>query len=294
MIIGIDLGTTNSCVAFVEGDQPVVIPNQEGSRTTPSTVAFTQDGELLVGQIAKRQAITNPENTVFAAKRLIGRKVDSEEVQAYLSRIPYQITRADNGDARVRLRDKDYSPAQLSSFILSTMREVAEAYVGEEITEAVITVPAYFNDLQRQATKDAGRIAGLDVLRIINEPTAAALAYGLNKAEMERVVVYDLGGGTFDISILELSDGVFEVRSTSGDTYLGGEDFDFCLIDHLINLFYEDHGIDLSQDKMVLQRLKEAAEKAKHELSSALETEINIPFITADSSGPKHLSMSII
>jgi molecular chaperone DnaK len=220
MIIGIDLGTTNSCVAFVEGDQPVVIPNQEGSRTTPSTVAFTQDGELLVGQIAKRQAITNPENTVFAAKRLIGRKVDSEEVQAYLSRIPYQITRADNGDARVRLRDKDYSPAQLSSFILSTMREVAEAYVGEEITEAVITVPAYFNDLQRQATKDAGRIAGLDVLRIINEPTAAVLAYGFNKVEMERVVVYDLGGGTFDISILELSDGVFEVRSTSGDTYL--------------------------------------------------------------------------
>ena len=293
MIIGIDLGTTNSCVAFVEGDQPVVIPNQEGSRTTPSTVAFTQDGELLVGQIAKRQAITNPENTVFAAKRLIGRKVDSEEVQAYLSRIPYQITRADNGDARVRLRDKDYSPAQLSSFILSKMREVAEAYVGEEITEAVITVPAYFNDLQRQATKDAGRIAGLEVLRIINEPTAAALAYGLNKAEMERIVVYDLGGGTFDVSILELSDGVFEVRSTSGDTYLGGEDFDFCLIDHLITLFYEEHGIDLSQDKMVLQRLKEAAEKAKHELSSALETEINIPFITADATGPKHLSMSI-
>ena len=293
MIIGIDLGTTNSCVAFIEGEQPVVIPNQEGSRTTPSMIAFTHDNELLVGQIAKRQAITNPENTVFATKRLIGRKMDSEEVQAYLSRLPYQITRADNGDAQVCLRGKDYSPAQLSSFILTKMREVAEAYTGEEITEAVITVPAYFNDLQRQATKDAGRIAGLDVLRIINEPTAAALAYGLNRESLERVAVYDLGGGTFDVSILELSDGVFEVRSTSGDTYLGGEDFDFCIIDHLLTLFYEDYGIDLSQDNMVLQRLKEAAEKAKHELSSTLETEINIPFIASDETGPKHLSTTL-
>jgi molecular chaperone DnaK len=293
MIIGIDLGTTNSCVAFVEGDAPVVIPNQEGSRTTPSTVAYTQEGELLVGQIAKRQAITNPENTVFATKRLIGRKVESPEIQSYISRLPYEITRADNGDTRVRMRGKDYSPAQLSSFILTKMKEVAESYIGEEILEAVITVPAYFNDLQRQATKDAGRIAGLDVLRILNEPTAAALAYGLNKQEAERVAVYDLGGGTFDISILELADGVFEVRSTSGDTYLGGEDFDFCIIDHLLTTFYEEHQIDLSSDNMVLQRLKEAAEKAKHELSSALETEVNIPFITADSSGPKHLSIRL-
>ena len=293
MIIGIDLGTTNSCVAFVEGDAPVVIPNQEGSRTTPSTVAYTQEGELLVGQIAKRQAITNPENTVFATKRLIGRKVDSPEIQSYISRLPYEITRADNGDTRVRMCGKDYSPAQLSSFILTKMKEVAESYIGEEILEAVITVPAYFNDLQRQATKDAGRIAGLDVLRILNEPTAAALAYGLNKQEAERVAVYDLGGGTFDISILELADGVFEVRSTSGDTYLGGEDFDFCIIDHLLTTFYEEHQIDLSSDNMVLQRLKEAAEKAKHELSSALETEVNIPFITADSSGPKHLSIRL-
>ena len=293
MIIGIDLGTTNSCVAFVEGDAPVVIPNQEGSRTTPSTVAYTQEGELLVGQIAKRQAITNPENTVFATKRLIGRKVDSTEIQSYISRLPYEITRADNGDTRVRMRGKDYSPAQLSSFILTKMKEVAESYIGEEILEAVITVPAYFNDLQRQATKDAGRIAGLDVLRILNEPTAAALAYGLNRQEAERVAVYDLGGGTFDISILELADGVFEVRSTSGDTYLGGEDFDFCIIDHLLTNFYEEHQIDLSSDNMVLQRLKEAAEKAKHELSSALETEVNIPFITADSSGPKHLSIRL-
>lgn len=293
MIIGIDLGTTNSCVAFVEGDQPVVIPNQEGSRTTPSMVAFTREGERLVGQIAKRQAITNPENTVFATKRLIGRKMESDEVQAYLSRLPFQITRADNGDAQVQLRGKDYSPAQLSSFILTKMKEIAEEYTGESITEAVITVPAYFNDLQRQATKDAGRIAGLDVLRIINEPTAAALAYGLNREELERVVVYDLGGGTFDVSILELSEGVFEVRSTSGDTYLGGEDFDFCIIDHLLTTFYEAHGIDLSQDNMVLQRLKEAAEKAKHELSSTLETEINIPFIASDANGPKHLSVPL-
>ena len=293
MIIGIDLGTTNSCVSFVEGDAPVVIPNQEGSRTTPSTVAYTQDGELLVGQIAKRQAITNPENTVFATKRLIGRKVDSEEVQSYISRLPYEIIPADNGDTRVRMRGKDYSPAQLSSFILSKMKEIAETYIGEEVVEAVITVPAYFNDLQRQATKDAGRIAGLDVLRILNEPTAAALAYGLNKQKNEKIAVYDLGGGTFDISILELSEGVFEVRSTSGDTYLGGEDFDFCIIDYLLNHFYEEHQIDLSTDNMVLQRLKEAAEKAKHELSSSLETEVNIPFITADAQGPKHLSVRL-
>ena len=293
MIIGIDLGTTNSCVSYIEGGTPAVIPNQEGSRTTPSIFAITEAQERLVGQIAKRQAITNPQNTVFASKRLIGRKVDSEEIQSYINRLPYDIVKAQNGDAWVRLQGQDYSPAQIASFILTKMKEIAEEYLGQSITEAVITVPAYFNDLQRQATKDAGRIAGLDVQRIINEPTAAALAYGLNRDNVGRVAVYGLGGGTFDISILELSDGVFEVRSTSGDTYLGGEDFDFCLIDHLLNSFYEEHQIDLSQDRVVLQRLKEAAEQAKHELSTALETEINIPFITADATGPKHLSVQL-
>ena len=293
MIIGIDLGTTNSCVAYIEGGAPVVIPNSEGSRTTPSVVAITQQGERLVGQIAKRQAITNPKNTVFASKRLIGRKMQSEEVQSYVGRLPYQIVAAGNGDAWVNIQGKAYSPAQVGSFVLKKMKDTAEEYLGHEVTEAVITVPAYFNDLQRQATKDAGQIAGLNVLRIINEPTAAALAYGLDRQRAELVAVYDLGGGTFDISILELSDGVFEVRSTSGDTYLGGEDFDFCIIDHLLSLFFEQTQIDLSRDSMALQRLKEAAEKAKHELSSALETEINIPFIAANAQGPQHLITSL-
>ncbi len=290
MIIGIDLGTTNSCVAYIEGREPIVIPNSEGSRTTPSIVAITESNERLVGQIAKRQAITNPENTVFATKRLIGRKFDSDEVKNYKDRLPYQIVPASNGDAYIKLRGVDYSPSQIASMVLLKMKQTAEEYLGQEITEAVITVPAYFNDLQRQATKDAGRIAGLDVLRIINEPTAAALAYGLDRAKAEKIAVYDLGGGTFDISILEISeDGVFQVCSTSGDTYLGGEDFDFRIIEHLLVEFYQKENIDLSNDKMALQRLKEAAEKAKHELSSSLETEINLPFITANQSGPKHL-----
>ncbi|MEZ4471701.1 MAG: molecular chaperone DnaK [bacterium] len=293
MIIGIDLGTTNSCVAYIEGGEPVVIPNAEGSRTTPSMVAITEGGERLVGQIAKRQAITNPEHTVFAAKRLIGRKVSSPELQAHMDRFPYEIVEADNGDAWVHLRGKDYSPAEISSFILAKMKEIAEDYLGEPVTEAVVTVPAYFNDAQRQATKDAGRIAGLDVKRIINEPTAAALAYGFDREGAQRVAVYDLGGGTFDISVLELSDGVFEVCSTSGDTYLGGEDFDFRIIEFLLEEFERSEGIDLRGDKMALQRLKEASEKAKHELSSTLETEVNLPFITADASGPKHLNVRI-
>jgi molecular chaperone DnaK len=293
MIIGIDLGTTNSCVSYIEAGTPIVIPNSEGSRTTPSIFSITEQSERLVGQIAKRQAITNPTNTIFASKRLIGRKVDSSEIQTYIDRLPYQIIKASNGDAWVKVQDQDYSPAQIASFILSHMKKVAEDYLSHEITEAVITVPAYFNDLQRQATKDAGRIAGLDVLRIINEPTAAALAYGVNSDQSGKVVVYDLGGGTFDVSILELSDGIFEVCSTSGDTYLGGEDFDFCIIDFLLSNFYEVHQIDLSRDNMVLQRLKEAAEQAKHELSSAFETEITIPFITVDSTGPKHLSVTL-
>ncbi|MEE2643702.1 MAG: molecular chaperone DnaK [Myxococcota bacterium] len=293
MIIGIDLGTTNSCVAYIEGGSPVIIPNAEGTRTTPSVVAVTEGGERLIGQVAKRQAITNPEHTVFAVKRLIGQKYDGDELQSYIARLPYQIAPAENRDAWIGLRGELMSPAQVSSFVLSHMKKVAEDYLGEEITEAVITVPAYFNDLQRQATKDAGRIAGLDVLRIINEPTAAALSYGLDRDQAERIVVYDLGGGTFDVSILELSDGVFEVRSTSGDTYLGGEDFDFRLIEHLLNDFYEREGIDLSQDKMALQRLKEAAEKAKHELSGALETEINLPFVCATEAGPKHLIQTV-
>ena len=293
MIIGIDLGTTNSCVAYIENGDPVVIPNTEGSRTTPSMVAITESGERLVGQIAKRQAITNPEHTVFAAKRLIGRKVDSPELAQHLDRYPFELVQAENGDAWVHLRGKDYSPAEISSFILTKMKEIAEDYLGEEVTEAVVTVPAYFNEAQRQATKDAGRIAGLDIKRIINEPTAAALAYGFQRADAQRVAVYDLGGGTFDVSVLELSEGMFQVCSTSGDTYLGGEDFDFRLIEHLLEQFEAESGIDLRGDKMALQRLKEAAEKAKHELSSALETDVNLPFITADATGPKHLNVRV-
>ena len=293
MIIGIDLGTTNSCVAYIENGDPVVIPNTEGSRTTPSMVAITESGERLVGQIAKRQAITNPEHTVFAAKRLIGRKVDSPELAEHLDRYPFELVQAENGDAWIHLRGKDYSPAEVSSFILTKMKEIAEDYLGEEVTEAVVTVPAYFNEAQRQATKDAGRIAGLEVKRIINEPTAAALAYGFQRADAQRVAVYDLGGGTFDVSVLELSEGMFQVCSTSGDTYLGGEDFDFRLIEYLLEQFEGESGIDLRGDKMALQRLKEAAEKAKHELSSALETEVNLPFITADATGPKHLNVRV-
>ena len=293
MIIGIDLGTTNSCVAFIEGGEPVVVPNAEGSRTTPSMVAVTESGERLVGQIAKRQGITNPEHTVFATKRLIGGKFSNPEIQANLERIPFQIIKAQNGDAWVKLRDTEYSPAEVASFILGKMKQTAEDYLGEEVTQAVITVPAYFNDAQRQATKDAGRIAGLDVKRIINEPTAAALAYGLDRDTGSCIAVYDLGGGTFDISVLELSEGVFEVRSTSGDTYLGGEDFDYRLIEHLLEEFEKAEGLSLTGDKMARQRLKEAAEKAKHELSSALETEVNLPFITADATGPKHLNVRI-
>jgi molecular chaperone DnaK len=292
-VIGIDLGTTNSCVAVIDGGDPIVIPNSEGSRTTPSMVAMTEGGERLVGQIAKRQAVTNPEHTVFAVKRLIGRKIDSEELRAHLDRFPYQVVRADNGDAWVSLRQKGYSPAEISSFILTKMKQTAEDYLGEEVVDAVITVPAYFNDLQRQATKDAGRIAGLNVLRIINEPTAAALAYGMERDGHQRIAVYDLGGGTFDISVLEMGDGVFEVKATSGDTYLGGEDFDLRLIEYLLQEFDKTEGIDLRGDKMALQRLKEASEKAKHELSSALETEVNLPFITANATGPKHLNARI-
>ena len=292
-IIGIDLGTTNSCVAVLDGGEAVVIPNSEGSRTTPSMVAITESGERLVGQIAKRQAVTNPADTVFAAKRLIGRKLNTPELEANLDRYPYKIVSADNGDAWVELRSNTYSPIEISSFILAKMKQVAEDYLGEEVTDAVITVPAYFNDHQRQGTKDAGRIAGLNVLRIINEPTAAALAYGLTREDVRHIAIYDLGGGTFDISVLEVGDGLFEVRSTSGDTYLGGEDFDLRLLSHFIDEFKAAEGIDLTQDKMALQRLKEAAERAKHELSSALETDINLPFITADATGPKHLEATL-
>lgn len=292
-IIGIDLGTTNSCVAVMEGGDPVVIANTEGSRTTPSTVAFTESGERLVGQTAKRQAITNPENTVFGVKRLIGRKFDSPIVQKDIEILPFKITKAANGDAHLSCRGKDFSPAEISAMILKKMKETAESYLGEPVTEAVITVPAYFNDSQRQATKDAGRIAGLNVERIINEPTAASLAYGLDKKHDEKIAVFDLGGGTFDISILELGEGVFEVKSTNGDTHLGGEDFDLRIIDYLANEFKKDQGIDLRNDKMALQRLKEAAEKAKIELSGSMETDINLPFITADANGPKHLNIKL-
>ena len=292
-VIGIDLGTTNSCVSIMEGGDPKVIENSEGSRTTPSVVAFTDSGERLVGQIARRQAITNPENTLFAIKRLIGRRYEDAEVQKARSLAPYQIVKADNGDAWVECRGKQYSPQEISAIILQKMKQTAEDYLGEKVTEAVITVPAYFNDSQRQATKDAGRIAGLNVLRIINEPTAASLAYGLDKKKDEKIAVFDLGGGTFDVSILELGDGVFEVKSTNGDTFLGGEDFDQRVIDYLADEFKKDQGIDLRTDRMALQRLKEAAERAKCELSTASETDINLPFITADQSGPKHLNMKL-
>lgn len=292
-IIGIDLGTTNSCVAIMEGGDPVVIANQEGNRTTPSIVAIAENGERLVGQVAKRQAITNSENTVYAVKRLIGRKYTSKEVQQDIKVIPYKITEASNADAQVTVRGKNYSPAEISAMILTKMKQTAEDYLGEKVTDAVITVPAYFNDSQRQATKDAGKVAGLNVLRIINEPTAAALAYGLDKKKDEKVAVFDLGGGTFDISILELGDGVFEVKSTNGDTHLGGEDFDQRVMDYLVSEFKKDQGIDLRNDKMALQRLKEAAEKAKMELSTALETDINLPFVTADASGPKHMNIKL-
>ncbi len=292
-IIGIDLGTTNSCVAIMEGGDPVVIANQEGNRTTPSMIAITESGERVVGQIAKRQAITNSENTVYAIKRMIGRKYSSKEVQYDKSITPYKITEAKNGDAQVTLRGRDYSPAEISSMILVKMKQTAEDFLGQKVNDAVITVPAYFNDSQRQATKDAGRISGLNVLRIINEPTAAALAYGLDKKKDEKIAVFDLGGGTFDISILEIGDGVFEVKATNGDTHLGGEDFDQRLIDYLVTEFKKDQGIDLRNDKMALQRLKEGAEKAKMELSTAMETDINLPFITADASGPKHLNIKL-
>ncbi|MBF0336869.1 MAG: molecular chaperone DnaK [Nitrospirae bacterium] len=291
--IGIDLGTTNSCVAVVQGGEPVVIPNQEGSRTTPSVVAFTDKGERLVGQIAKRQAITNPENTVFSVKRLMGRKFDSKEVQDAKKRLPYKIAEAANSDAHVECRGKRYSPPEISAMILQKLKQAAEDFLGEPVTEAVITVPAYFDDSQRQATKDAGKIAGLNVLRIINEPTAASLAYGIDKKKEEKVAVYDLGGGTFDISILEIGEGVIEVKSTNGDTYLGGDDFDIRIMDWLVEEFRKEQGIDLKKDKMALQRLKEAAERAKIELSSAAETEINLPFVTADAAGPKHLLVKL-
>ncbi len=292
-VIGIDLGTTNSCVAVMEGSKPRVIENAEGMRTTPSQVAFTEDGERLVGQPAKRQAVTNPDNTLFAIKRLIGRRYDDPMTKKDIGMVPYKIVKAQNGDAWVESRGETYSPSQVSAFILQKMKETAEKFLGETVTQAVITVPAYFNDAQRQATKDAGKIAGLEVLRIINEPTAASLAYGLEKAEGKTIAVYDLGGGTFDISILEIGDGVFEVKSTNGDTFLGGEDFDQRLVEYFAAEFKKENGIDLLKDKLALQRLKEAAEKAKIELSSTAQTEINLPFITADQTGPKHLTMKL-
>jgi molecular chaperone DnaK len=292
-VIGIDLGTTNSCVAIREGDQTIVIPNSEGSRTTPSVVAFADSGERLVGHIAKRQALTNPENTVYAVKRLMGRKLDDQLVRRHAATAPYHVAAAENGDATIEVRGRQYSPPEISAMVLQKMKQTAEDYLGATVTEAVITVPAYFDDAQRQATKDAGRIAGLNVLRIINEPTAAALAYGFDTGKKERVAVYDLGGGTFDISILELTDGVFQVKATNGDTFLGGEDFDRAIVNWLADGFQKEHNVDLRRDKMALQRLKEAAEKAKHELSSALETDINLPFITADATGPKHLALQV-
>ena len=292
-VIGIDLGTTNSCVAVMEGGQPKVIENTEGARTTPSIVAFAKDGERLIGQPAKRQAVTNPDNTIYAVKRLIGRRFDDPLTKKDMELVPYQIVKGKNGDAWVKAGGEDYSPSQISAFTLQKMKETAEAYLGETVTQAVITVPAYFNDAQRQATKDAGQIAGLEVLRIINEPTAAALAYGMDKDDNKTIAVYDLGGGTFDISILEVGDGVFEVKSTNGDTFLGGEDFDSKLVEFLASDFQKAEGIDLTKDKLALQRLKEAAEKAKIELSSAQTTEVNLPFITADQNGPKHLVKNI-
>jgi molecular chaperone DnaK len=292
-VIGIDLGTTNSCVAIMEAGEAKVITNAEGGRTTPSIVSITDSGERLVGQIAKRQAVTNPEHTVFGVKRLIGRKFQSESVQKDKKVIPYQIEKASNGDIRINLKGKSHSPAEISSFILANIKKCAEDYLGEPVTDAVLTVPAYFDDSQRQATKDAGKIAGLNVLRIINEPTAASLAYGLDKKKDEKIAVFDLGGGTFDISILEIGEGVFEVKATNGDTHLGGEDFDLRIIDYLADEFKKEQGIDLRNDKMALQRLKEAAEKAKMELSTSLETDINLPFVTADASGPKHLNIKL-
>jgi molecular chaperone DnaK len=293
-IIGIDLGTTNSCVSIMEGSQPKVLENAEGARTTPSVVAFTDDGEKLVGQPAKRQAVTNPENTIFAVKRLIGRNFEDPTVKKDIASAPFKIVNSEKGDAWIEARGEKYSPSQISAFILQKMKETAEKYLGQEVTKAVITVPAYFNDAQRQATKDAGKISGLEVLRIINEPTAASLAYGLDKKkENKKIAVYDLGGGTFDVSILELGDGVFEVKSTNGDTFLGGEDFDNTIVDYLIGEFKKDNGIDLKTDKLALQRLKEAAEKAKIELSSAEQTDVNLPFITADKTGPKHINLKM-
>ncbi len=290
-VLGIDLGTTNSCMAVMEGGEPVVVPNAEGGRTTPSIVAFTKSGERLVGQAAKRQAVTNPKNTVFSIKRFMGRKYD--EVKNEISMVPYEVVKASNGDAHVRIDDKVYSPPEISSMILQKMKADAEAYLGEKITQAIVTVPAYFNDSQRQATKDAGKIAGLEVLRIINEPTAASLAYGLDKKKDEKIAVYDLGGGTFDVSVLEIGEGVFEVKATNGDTHLGGDDFDEAVIRWLVDEFKREQGVDLSKDKMALQRLKEAAEKAKCELSSSQSTDVNLPFITADASGPKHLNIAL-
>ncbi len=292
-IIGIDLGTTNSCVAILENDKPVVITNPEGGRTTPSIIATAKNGERLAGQIAKRQAVTNAENTVFGVKRLIGRDYEAPEVQKDLPNLPYRIEKATNGSVKIKLHNRVHTPAEISSFILADIKKTAEAYLGETVTDAVITVPAYFDDSQRQATKDAGKIAGLNVLRIINEPTAASLAYGLDKTKEETIAVFDLGGGTFDISILEIGDGIFEVKSTNGDTHLGGEDFDLCILDFLADEFKRDQGIDLRKDTMALQRLKEAGEKAKTELSAAMETQVNLPFITADASGPKHLNIKL-
>ncbi|MEL6339552.1 MAG: molecular chaperone DnaK [Myxococcota bacterium] len=291
--VGIDLGTTNSCVAVMEGGKPVVIPNTEGARTTPSMVAFTDGGDRLVGQVAKRQAVTNPENTLFGIKRFIGRRFDTDEVRSEVARMPFRIVDSDRGDAWIEVRDRAYSPPEISALVLAKMREIAEDYLGETVQDAVITVPAYFNDSQRQATRDAGRIAGLEIKRIVNEPTAAALAYGLENRQNAKIAVYDLGGGTFDISVLELSNGVFNVRATNGDTHLGGEDFDNRIIDFLCESFEASTGIELKRDSMALQRLKEAAEKAKHELSSSLQTEVNLPFIAADETGPKHLNVTL-
>lgn len=292
-VIGIDLGTTNSCVAVMEGGETKVITNAEGSRTTPSVVAFTDSDERLVGQVARRQSVTNPEKTIYAAKRLLGRQFDSEQVKSDMESLSYQVGKASSGLAQINIGDKSYSPAEISAFVLQKMKQTAEDYLGETVTDAVVTVPAYFNDAQRQATKDAGKISGLNVMRVINEPTAAALAYGLDKKDEELIAIFDLGGGTFDVSILEIGGGVFEVKSTNGDTHLGGEDFDQRIIDYLAEEFKKDQGIDLRGDKMALQRLKEAAEKAKHELSSSVETDINLPFITADASGPKHLNVKL-
>src|SRR5687768_9820784 len=292
-IIGIDLGTTNSFAAVMSGGEPIVIPSAEGERLVPSVVAMNKNGERLVGRVARNQAITNPQNTIFSVKRFMGRKSDDPEVERTRKRVPYAVKAADNGDVRVQLGEKDYSAPEISAMILAKIKSDAEAYLGETITQAVITVPAYFNDAQRNATKDAGKIAGLEVLRIINEPTASSLAYGLDKKKNEVIIVYDLGGGTFDVSVLDVGDGVFQVRATSGDTFLGGDDFDLRIMDHLIEVFKKDNGIDLNNDRQALQRLKEASEKAKIELSTTMQTEINLPYLTADATGPKHLVMTL-